>query len=80
MRIVFRAHLGRHADKGREKKTAVVSKDKDTGAVVAVHVQEITAAYLLEFIGTNAAPETKKFADESRAYDGLENHHTIPLR
>ena len=51
MRIVFRAHLGRHADKGREKKTAVVSKDKDAGAVVAVHVQEITAACLLEFIG-----------------------------
>lgn len=69
----------KHADKkGRRKKTAVVGiKDRETGTIRAVPVPETTAARLIQFVESNADPDSEKFTDENRAYNGLKNHQTV---
>ena len=49
--------------------------DRHAGTVRAVPVPETAAARPVRFAGSNADPETEKFTDENRAYNGLENHH-----
>ena len=69
----------KHADKkGRTKKTAVVGiKDRETGAIRVVPVPETTGARLVEFVGLNITKGARVFTDENRAYNDLENHHTV---
>ena len=81
---VDEAYLGgreknKHADKnGRTKKTAVVGiRDRKTGTIRAVPVPETTAARLVQFVESNADPNSKKFTDENRAYNDLKNHQTV---
>ena len=81
---VDEAYLGgreknKHADKkGRTKKTAVVGiRDRKTGTIRAVPVPETTAARLVQFVESNADPDSKKFTDENRAYNDLKNHQTV---
>ena len=60
------------------KKTVVVGiKDREIGVIRAVPVPETTAARLVEFVGTAADPDFKKFTDGNRAYSDLKNHQTV---
>ena len=83
---VDEVHLGgreknKHADKkGRTKKTAVVVviRDREAGAIRAVPVPGTAGARLAEFVGSDVAKGAGGvFTDENRAYNDLENHHTV---
>lgn len=64
--------------KGQREKTAVMGiKDRATGTIRAIPVPETTAARLVEFVEPNANPNSEKFTDENRAYNGLKNHQTV---
>ena len=73
----------KHADKkGGGKKTAVVGTgDRETGIIRAAPVPETAAASPMQFVESNADPDSEKFTDENRAYADLKiHHHAVPPR
>ena len=69
----------KHTDKkGKRKKTVVVGiLYRATDVIRVIPVPETTAARLVEFIESNATPDSEKFTDENKSYNGLKNHQTV---
>ena len=66
-----------HSQGGANKTSVVGIKDSATNRISAQPVSEITQACLTEFIDNHAVRGSKKYTDENRAYQGLNNHEAV---